>query len=81
MVNKQEKLSTIVSYGAADMSTDMAIFCLVTLTIARNKRGQPGSAVFKFTHSDSVVQSLLVGIPGVDVQTARQAMLWQASHI
>ena len=39
-----------------------------------------GTAV-KFAHSDSVAQGSLVRILGVDLRTACQAMLWQASHI
>ena len=43
--------------------------------------GQPGGTVVKFAHSASAVQGSLVQIPGVDLHTAYQAMLWQASHM
>ena len=41
----------------------------------------PGGTVVKFTHSTSVAWGSLVQILGVDLCTAYQAMLWQASHI
>ena len=44
-------------------------------------RGQPGGAGVKFAHSASAARGSLVRIPGVDLCTACQAMLWQASHI
>ena len=37
--------------------------------------------VVKFVHSASVAWGSLVWIPGVDLPTAHQAMLWQVSHI
>ena len=43
-------------------------------------RGWPSGALVKFTYSASVARSLPVQIPGVDLHTARQAMLWQASY-
>ena len=44
-------------------------------------QGQPGGVVVKFVSSALAAQGLLVWIPGVDLHTAHQAMLWQASHI
>ena len=44
-------------------------------------RGQPGGAMVKFAHSASAAWDSLVWIPGVDIRTAWQAMLWQVSHI
>ena len=41
----------------------------------------PSDIVVKFVHSASVAQDLLVRIPGADLHTAYQAMLWQVSHI
>ena len=43
--------------------------------------GWLGGAAIKFTRSALVARGLLVQIPGVDLHTAYQAMLWQASHI
>ena len=43
--------------------------------------GQPGGKVVKLMHSASVILGSLVWIPGMDLRTAYQAMLWQASHI
>ena len=34
----------------------------------------------KFAHSASVAPGLPVRVPGVDLHTAYQAMLWQVSH-
>ena len=44
-------------------------------------RGWPGVAAVQFVHSALVAQDLLVWIPGVDLSTTYQAMLWQVSHI
>ena len=46
-----------------------------------NWRGQPGGTAVKFARSALVAQGLLVQIPGVDLRTASQAMLWQVSNI
>ena len=43
--------------------------------------GQPNGAAVKFMHSASVAQDSLVRILGMDLRTAYQAMLWQASQI
>ena len=43
--------------------------------------GQPGGAAVKFVHSVSVAQGSSVQIPGADLHSIHQAMLWQASHI
>ena len=43
--------------------------------------GPPGDAVVKFIHFASAAWGLLVQIPGVDLCTAGQAVLWQVSHI
>ena len=47
----------------------------------RNEEGRPSGTVVKFAHSTSVAPGSRVRIPGVDLHTACQAMLWQASHI
>ena len=44
-------------------------------------RGFPGGAVVNFARSASAAHGSQVQIPGRDVDTAYQAMLWQASHI
>ena len=44
-------------------------------------RGLPGGAVVKFAHSALAAWGLPVRILDVDLRTACQAMLWQASHI
>ena len=46
-----------------------------------NNGRQPGGAVVKFACSASAAQGSLVWILAVDLHTACQAMLWQASHI
>ena len=46
-------------------------------TIKRTKWGLPGGVVVKFTHSASVAPGSQVQIPGVDLHTIHQAMLWQ----
>ena len=38
--------------------------------------GQPGGAEVKFAYSAPAAQGLLVWIPGADLHTAWQAMLW-----
>lgn len=43
--------------------------------------GQPGGAVVKFACSALAAQGSLGWIPGVDLYTTYQAILWQASHI
>ena len=43
--------------------------------------GQTGGAVFKFACSALAAQGSPIWILGVDLRTACQAMLWQASHI
>ena len=45
------------------------------------RKGQPGGPAVKSARSASVTQGLPVRIPSVDLLTAHQAMLWQASHI
>ena len=42
----------------------------------RKIRGRPGGIVAKFAHSTLVAWGLWVWIPGADLNTARQAMLW-----
>ena len=42
---------------------------------------QLSGTIVKFTCSALTAQGSLVWIPGVDLCTACQAMLWQASHI
>ena len=43
--------------------------------------GQPGGAAVKFTRPASAAWGSPVQIPGADLCTACQAMLWQVSHI
>ena len=40
-----------------------------------------GGAVVKLVCSASAVRGLPVWIPGTDLRTAYQAMLWQVSHV
>ena len=40
-------------------------------------RGWPAGLVVKFTHSALAAWSSWVQIPGADLHTAHQAMLWQ----
>ena len=58
-------------------------FVLLDLCLKTKKaiRGWRGSVVVKFSHSASAAQGSPVQIPGVDLHTAYQAMLWQASQI
>ena len=44
-------------------------------------RAQPSGAVVKFTCSTLAAWGSQVQIPGADLHTAGQAILWQASHI
>ena len=44
-------------------------------------QGQPDGTVVKLARSALVAWSAPVQIPGVDLHTTFQAMLWQASHI
>ena len=46
----------------------------------KNWWGWPSGAVVKFAHSALAALGLPVWIPGVDLCTTWQAMLWQASH-
>ena len=48
---------------------------------AHGSWGQPGGAPIEYARSVSAAQGSLVQIPGVDLRTACQAMLWQVSHI
>ena len=41
--------------------------------------GWPGVVVVMFAHSASAAQGLWARIPGVDLHTAHQVMLWQHS--
>ena len=54
---------------------------MVQLTLRKNDWGRLGGAVVKFARSALVVWGSLVRILGMDLYTAYQAMLWQASHI
>ena len=42
--------------------------------------GRPSGVAVKFTHSALATWGSRVWIPGADLCTAHQAMLWQASH-
>ena len=44
-------------------------------------RGRPSGTAVKFTHSALGAWGSPVQIPGVDLRTTCQTMLWQASHI
>ena len=44
-------------------------------------RGWPGGTEVKFMSSFLAAWGSPVGIPGMDLGTAAQAMLWQGSHI
>ena len=44
-------------------------------------RGWPRGVAVKFLHSALAARGLPVQIPGTDLCTAPQAMLWQAPHI
>ena len=44
-------------------------------------RSPPSGAAVKSTSSALAAQGLPVQIPGVDLHTAYQAVLWQASHV
>ena len=46
-----------------------------------NYRGRPGGAVVKRVRSASAARGSPVWIPGMDLHTTYQAMLWQESHI
>ena len=60
----------------------MAVITVVSVTNNNNViKGWPGGAAVKFAHSASATWGLPVWIPGVDLCTAWQAMLWQASHV
>ena len=52
-----------------------------TLVKKDMERGWPGGAAVKFTHSSLAALGALIQIPGVDLHTIFQAMVWQASHI
>ena len=50
---------------------------MISLPKVQKKRGgQPGDIVVKFACSASAAWALQVQIPGVDLYTAHQAMLW-----
>ena len=51
------------------------------LPVKKQRWDQPGGAVINFVHSVSVAQGSPVWIPGADLCTAYQAMLWQVSHV
>ena len=42
--------------------------------------GRPGGTAVKFACSALVARGSLVRVPGADLCTASQAMLWQASY-
>ena len=55
-----------------------------TLQLSIKKKttmGRPGGTMVKFARHTLAAWGLLVWIPGTDLCTACQAMLWQASHI
>ena len=45
--------------------------------LKRIMRGWPCGIVVRFVHSTSMAWGLQVQIPGTDLQTAHQVMLWQ----
>ena len=44
-------------------------------------RGRPGGVEVKVMHFPLVTQGLQVWVPGMDLHTTHQAMLWEVSHI
>ena len=54
---------------------------LLKRMLRKSLEGWPDGAAVKFTYSAVAAWGLLVQIPGADLHTACQAMLWQASHI
>ena len=44
-------------------------------------RGQPSGTAVKFAHSALAAEGPLFWIPGMDLLTAHQAILWQTSHM
>ena len=58
---------------------DSKLYSKVTLKTLHG--GRPGGAVVKFPCSALVAWGSLVQIPGVDLHTACQAMLWQVFYI
>ena len=59
------------------------LLCVISVStsIKLLPKGWPGSVVIKFACSTSVALGLWVQIPGMDLCTAHQAMLWKAFHI
>ena len=51
------------------------------ISLKKIYRGRPGGAEVKFARSALTAQGLLVRIPGVDLRTTCQAVLWEESHI
>ena len=75
--------------GQCGMGFRLVICCRMAWTskqetrVLENKklRGRPSGTAFEFANSTSAARGLPVRIPGADLSTAYQAMLWQASHI
>ena len=58
--------------------TDLGVSISVNRTIKRGSfRGQLGGVVVGFMHSTLAAWALQVQIPGTDLHTAHQAVLWQ----
>ena len=63
---------------------EVRIYSVQHFFIATNikiTRGRPGGAMVEFAHSASAAWGLSFQIPGADLSTACQAMLWQVPHI
>ena len=62
-----------------------ACVCIYSIShiceIDNNIRGEASGTVLKLAHSALAAGVCRVQIPGVDLCTACQAMLWQAFHI
>ena len=73
---KQELLTPLWKFPdglTAAFFAQLAGSCVKTHLVG----GQPGGAAVRFAHSSSAAWGSPVQIPGVDLCTAYQAMLWQ----
>ena len=72
------EVNSLMSKYTPTLSTKRKTCYLQCLKISR---GHPGGVVVNFSHTASAAGGLPVWIPGADLHTAYQAMLWQVSHI
>ena len=71
-----------VRLWASDMNTARSIVSILQgLANLVKKESTGAGVVVKFTRSAWATQGSPVQIPGAELRTACQAMLWQASHI